>query len=361
VKAAAPPRARPSSPAFAWAALAMVASAAAGCGDDLPAQHDDGGGGPPDGRPGPGPPDPPPGGFSVVVLPDTQYYSSNFPEIFEDQVRFIRERRDALRIAFMLHEGDIVDTDLERQWNNASRSLHQLDGLVPYVLAPGNHDYAGLDARSTMINRFFPLGPIAAQPWFLAAFEADKVENTAQLLALGDRVWLVIALEFGPRDAALAWADDLLKTHADLPAIIVTHAYLYHDGTRYDRVARPEQEFSPYAYFSGAPPPPGTVNDGEDMWRKLVEGNDNVGFVICGHVFNRATGDAAASLTSTRASGRRVHQVVANYQETANGGDGFLRVMQFIPDPGEVRVFTYSPTLNRFKSDQANQFVLPLP
>jgi hypothetical protein len=358
--AAPPPRgARPSKLTLGWAALAAAASVAAGCGDDLPAHPADGGLPPADG--GLGPPAPPPGGWSVVVLPDTQYYSSTFPEIFEDQVRFIRERRDALRIAFVLHEGDIVDTDLERQWNNASRSLHQLDGLVPYVLAPGNHDYIGLDARSTMINRFFPLGPIAAQPWFLAAFEPDKVENTAQLLALGDRVWLVIALEFGPRDAALAWADDLLKTHADLPAIIVTHAYLYHDGTRYDRVARPAQEFSPYAYFSGAPPPPGTVNDGEDMWRKLVEGNDNVGFVICGHVFNRATGDAAAALTSTRASGRQVHQVVANYQETTNGGNGFLRVMQFIPEPAEVRVFTYSPTLDRFKSDVANQFTLPLP
>ena len=42
----------------------------------------------------------------------------------------------------MVHEGDIVDKDEPRQWASASESLHLLDGVVPYMLSSGNHDYS---------------------------------------------------------------------------------------------------------------------------------------------------------------------------------------------------------------------------
>ena len=168
----------------------------------------------------------------------------------------------------------------------------------------------------------------------------------------------MISLEFGPRDAAVAWADGVLKAHPDVPAMVVTHAYLYWDGTRYDHVAHPtDQAFGPYSYATN--PAPGSVNDGEEMWKKVIRENENVEFVVSGHVFN-SSGEAAARLTSTHPSGRVVHQIVANYQETAYGGGGYLRLMEFHPDAGEIRVSTYSPYLNSWKRDDANQFTLDL-
>lgn len=300
--------------------------------------------------------------FTVIALPDTQYYSSTYPEIFEAQMRWIIDQRVNRRIAFVLHEGDIVDSDVPPQWENASRSLHKLDGIVPYVLTQGNHDYlsGGIADRSTLINDYFTTADLAKNPGFLSSFEPNHVENTAQFLMMGDMAWLVISVEFGPRDTVLTWADSVLKAHPDVPAMVVTHAYLYWDGTRYDHVARPGQRYSPYLYAVN--PPPGSVNDGEDMWKKLIENNDNVRFVISGHVFNDATGDAAATLTSTHpATGRSVHQIVANYQQTTYGGAGYLRLMEFCPDMGELRVSTYSPFLDRWKRDVANEFTLPLP
>jgi hypothetical protein len=300
--------------------------------------------------------------FTIIALPDTQYYSSTYPDIFDAQVNWILNQRADRHIAFVLHEGDIVDSDVTAQWENASKSLHKLDGVVPYVLAQGNHDYfilGGIDDRTTMINQYFPVATIATNPGFLESFEPTRVENTAQFLMMGDMKWLVVSLEFGPRDVVLTWADRVLKEHAEVPAMIVTHAYLYWDGTRYDHIARPEQRYNPYLY--SVAPAPGTVNDGEDMWKKVVEGNENVEFVISGHVFNDATGDAAAAQTSIHPSGRKVHQIVANYQQTTYGGGGFLRVMEFCPDQGNLRVSTYSPYLNLWKEDAANQFTLPLP
>ena len=299
--------------------------------------------------------------FTVIALPDTQYYSSTYPDIFEAQMRWIIDHRDSRRIAFVLHEGDIVDVDVSPQWEVASGALHKLDGVVPYVVTQGNHDYlmmGGIGNRSTLINSYFHIADLAKNPGFLGSFEADRVENTAQFLMMGDMAWLVISLEFGPRDAVLTWADNVLKAHPDVPAMVVTHAYLYWDGTRYDHVARPGQSYSPYMYATA--PPPGSVNDGEEMWKKVIEHNENVRFVISGHVFS-PTGEAAARLTSTHPSGASVHQLLANYQESALGGGGYLRLMEFCPATAQLRVSTYSPYLNLWKSDPANEFTLPLP
>lgn len=300
--------------------------------------------------------------FTVITLPDTQYYSSTYPEIFESQMHWIIDHRTEQRISFVLHEGDIVDSDVSPQWENASRSLHKLDGIVPYVVTQGNHDYfilGGIDDRSTMINQYFSEATAAQSPGFIGAFEPGHIENTAQFLMMGDQAWLVLSVEFGPRDTVVTWADGVLKAHPDVPAMVVTHAYLYWDGTRYDHVTYPDQYYSPYLY--SVAPAPGAVNDGEDMWKKMIRDNENVQFVISGHVFNNNTGDAAASLTSSHPSGRKVHQIVANYQQTAAGGGGYLRLLQFRPEQGEVRVSTYSPYLNRWKRDAANEFALPLP
>ena len=101
--------------------------------------------------------------------------------------------------------------------------------------------------------------------------------------------------------------------------------------------------------------PPGTVNDGEQMWQKLVRPNSNIRFVLSGHVLN----DGVGRLTSTRDDGTVVHQILADYQVYGNtGGDGYLRVMQFFPADRFVHVRTYSPYLNAFLSNDDNDFIL---
>ena len=81
--------------------------------------------------------------YTVVVLPDTQIYAANPPltQYFDAQMAWIVAEHAAGNIAFVLHEGDIVDDDVPAQWMRASNSLHMLDGVVPYVLSAGNHDY----------------------------------------------------------------------------------------------------------------------------------------------------------------------------------------------------------------------------
>jgi hypothetical protein len=296
-----------------------------------------------------------PGDFTIVALPDTQYYAADHPDILQAQSEWLVAQGAASDVVLVVHEGDIVDKDEPRQWAAASGSLHLLDGVVPYMVTSGNHDYtrtATVVTRSSLINRYFPAATFSAMPSFGGTFEPDHVENAFQLIDAPGGPWLILSLEFGPRDAVLAWANRIVKQHASTPTIVVTHAYLYSDDTRYDHLTRPDQLWNPHVYLDDRAP--GSVNDGEEIWRKLIRDNDNILFVLCGHDLE----DGVGRLTSTRRDGSQVHQLLANFQMEPLGGGGYLRVMRFSPAEHRVAVQTYSPLSDTFKTDPDNDFSL---
>ena len=61
---------------------------------------------------------------------------------------------------------------------------------------------------------------LAASPTFGGTFEPGHVENSYSLMSAGGGGWLILSLEFGPRDQVLAWADGILKRYPATPAII---------------------------------------------------------------------------------------------------------------------------------------------
>jgi hypothetical protein len=223
---------------------------------------------------------------------------------------------------------------------------------VPYVLVPGNHDQGG--SRTGLMNAYF--SP-STMPWIMGTMVAGQMENNYAILDIGPQKWLVLGLEFGPRDQVLTWADGVLKMYKALPAMIVTHAYLYSDGTRYDWLAKgAEQFYNPHWYGYTATE---GINDGEEMWRKLIEPNPNVRLVFSGHM--NATPYALARRSDTRhTGGLPVHQLLQDFQSNTNGGDGYLRILEFDYPQEIIRVRTYSPTLNEYLSDKAGQFTLSL-
>jgi len=156
----------------------------------------------------------------------------------------------------------------------------------------------------------------------------------------------VLGLEFGPRDAVLTWADGVLKAFPTKPAIIVTHAYLYGDGTRYDVAksgldsSQPNfQAFIPQSYYYT---PKEGSNDGKRFGRSSLCPTECAPGVLWPR-------QRAARLTSLRPDGSRVHQMLSDYQwlhaGTADdrGGSGFLRTLEFDYNKKEIRVQTYSP------------------
>ena len=309
------------------------------------------------------------GSWTLAVLPDTQVYAQSYPGIFDAQAQFLADIKESHNLAFVLQEGDFTNRNITQQWTVGSTSFRILDDAgISYAIAPGNHDFGpggNGSTRDSLFENFFPLTRLQNQTTFGGVYpgtdgsEANLPNNSYHTFNAGGQDWLALALEFGPRDEVMQWADGIIKTHPDHLAMIVTHAYLYSDSTRYDWATKgSRQTWNPHSY--GVARRRGGVNDGEEMWQELKD-NQNLKLVFSGHVLNDGTG----YLASVGDNGNVVHEILANYQFLPNGGQGYMRLLEFLPDGDTVEVRTYSPWLDaqgrdpqRIEPDQ--QFTMSL-
>jgi hypothetical protein len=300
------------------------------------------------------------GSWTLAILPDTQVYAQKYPQHYDAQTAWIRDHVQSHNIRYVLHEGDITNNNNVPQWNNALASMTLLNGAVPYAMAPGNHDY-GPDGnagdRESYFNRPDYFGPgsfYAQQPSIGGFFEQDRTDNTYHTFEAASQKWLVLALEWGPRDAVVEWANKVVEDHPDHAVMLVTHAYMYYDETIYDWAAKGEgQNWNPHSYPL-VKNPGETVNDGQELWDKLVRKHAGFRFVFNGHVLDDGTG-----YRSTRGdAGNVVHQMLANYQMKDEGGLGDTRLLEFKSDGQTVDVHTYSPVLDRYDEAFDQQFTL---
>lgn len=298
--------------------------------------------------------------FTIAVLPDTQMYCQAHPQGFHAQTRWLVENKDARKIAAVLHLGDITNRNTPGQWEVARAAMRRLDGHLPYFLVPGNHDYSaggGATDRTTLLDQYFPVAGFENRTTFGGTYDQEpgSMVNSYHRLEAGGRKFLVIALEFGPRADVIRWANEVAAKHADREAILITHAYTYFNDTRYDwKKFGNKQSWNPHSY-GVAQGSGGDVMDGEELWQNLVSRHENFIMTINGHVLD----DGLGRLASRTPAGREVHQMLVNFQMKPNGGDGWLRLMEFTPER-RVEVHDYSPTLDRTNPGDQNRFTLEL-
>src|SRR6185437_2141032 len=147
-------------------------------------------------------------------------------------------------------------------------------------------------------------------------------------------------LEFMPRAESVSWAESVLQANPDKQVIVVTHSFTNVDGTRVDLCDTDDM-------------PPGNAT-GDDLWQVLRK-YPNVMMVLSGHLTN----GHAAHRTDIADNGNLVNEIFANYQTFPHGGDGWLRILTFHPTDNSISVQTYSPSLNKFKTDAGDQFKVP--
>lgn len=294
------------------------------------------------------------GSQSLALLPDTQVYALRVPGLFLLQTAWLVEQAPSLDLRYVLHLGDIVNNNTETEWERASEAMSLLHGYVSYALVPGNHDYGpsgDASTRETLLNDHFDFDALARVDGFGGAYEAGKLDNTYHLFEIAGRSFVLVALEWGPRDAVIEWANTVMDEYPEREGILLTHAYLNNDDRRYDHADEERsQPYNPHDYAT-----PGGVNDGEQLWQKLVR-KHRFALTINGHVL----GDGTGYLRSTTDHGNTCHQMLVNYQMREQGGQAYLRLLEFLPDGETVRVHSYSPLLGTFldETDQRFEFVL---
>jgi hypothetical protein len=293
--------------------------------------------------------------FSLVILPDTQDYTARYPFIFEKQVQWIKNNTRTLNIAFVVHLGDITNDNSEKQWITASNIMKGLDGIVPYALATGNHDLDPAKPRDLyQYNRVFPVSEYERLTGWGGTYQKYSLENSCRFFRAGGAKYLVLTLEFGPRDDVLAWANDIVKRNPDSRVIINTHCYMYSDNSRVGPRANWHPMDFPWLLPEGRP------NDGEEIWHKLAGLHKNIFLVLSGHVKNSGSG----KLASRGKHGNYVFQILSNFQDgvrdSMNGKSGYMRIMTFYPESDIVSVRTYSPYLNEWKQSFDHEFIIDM-
>ena len=200
--------------------------------------------------------------FTIIVLPDPQFYPANNPAIFDSQTQWIVNNISGLNIKFVIDVGDTVNGGGEAsQWQAASNSMNKLEGKVPYIVAIGNHDYNAVDpwnrtSSATNYNHYFGPSRFAnSYSGWLGSYPTGSNESSYYAVTVNGQRYLILSLEFYPRASALQWAKGIIEQNADAEIIIVTHGYEYFDNTH---VALCDNYNAEY-YNMGAD------NDGEEM------------------------------------------------------------------------------------------------
>jgi predicted MPP superfamily phosphohydrolase len=293
--------------------------------------------------------------WSIVILPDTQYYSETYPGLFNLQTQWIIDTCNDINTRYVLLPGDITNNNRHREWQNASDALSRLDGKIPYALCTGNHD-CGKNGRAkdrtTLMDEYFPYDRLAKSGGITGIRKKGESANTYHLFKDAyNGEWLIITLEWSPRDKTLEWAGKILDKYKNRKAIVLTHAYMYHDSTRYNwKEKGKNQQWNPHSY------PTKNGNDGEDIWNKLITNHENVFLVISGHVI----GDGTGLLTSKNNANKDVIQMLVNYQSPIEdfGGGAWLRVLTFSKDMEKIKCWTYSPLYKKYKKEKDQLFEL---
>ena len=276
------------------------------------------------------------GDFTIIDLPDAQNYTGNLNggsnAIFKAQTQWIVSQRAVRNIVYATQIGDIVENGDNDpiEWYRADTAMRILEdpittGLpegIPHGVCVGNHDGAG-----TYFNQYFGSAHFAAKSYYGGHYGTNN-NNNFQLFDASGMSFIVVNFEYddSPAPALLHWADSLLKTYSNRRAIVCDH-YLMDVGN------------------------PGPFSSAGGLIYDSLKDNPNLFLMLGGH-----TGDDGRR--SDTYNGHTVYSLLADYQGRANGGNGWLRIMEFSPSSGEMRVKTYSPTLDQFETTSNSQFTL---
>lgn len=303
-----------------------------------------------------------PESWSMVIVPDVQGYVKlrrNFG-ILEIMNAWIVENIDTMKIRQVLFTGDLTNrndlpvvepgrNDLisEEQWKAFSRAAERLDGEVPYILCTGNHDYGNRSAenRNSFFSKYFPTdrNPLTRRQLIACGLNPSGIttlENSAYEFTApppDNRKFLIITLQFAPTDADLKWAKKIADQprFADHIGILLTHSYLGSDGKR----------LASEGYMLNKQ----GGNPGEAIFQKLVFPAKNIRMVICGHIAVPDKWEKGIAFSVDKnSSGKTVAQMAFNTQAIGggwhgSGGDGWLRLLEFMPDKKSVKARTFSP------------------
>lgn len=279
--------------------------------------------------------------FEIDVFPDLQKYNSVPNLAPEDSMfKWVVDNKVIENIQGVLQPGDITDFATSTEFSRADVQFDKLDAAgIPYLYVPGNHDYDGnvpSTRLTTEYNTLFGPSRYTGMPWYGGNMDGTN-DNYFIQLDVGSHRYLIIGLEFCPRDTALNWAQKIIDSIPNRETIIVTHAYIARSGER----STDSTQFAKATYSV-------VGNNGDSLWTKLIQKNKQIFLVLNGHFINPFSTPVIKRITEAGLKGNVVYQLVCNYQEDPLGGNGYFMRLKFRPRLRKIDISFYSPYLQQY-------------
>jgi hypothetical protein len=282
--------------------------------------------------------------FSIVLLPDTQYYTdavrrATYGNVYAAQTAWIAFRESDRNIKFVASLGDMTDQNTTDQWNIVTAAHATLDAAqIPYNATTGNHDIKPREhLRQSGIDTVFSKDYFDDRNGWVgygAGLEGNN-QNNYFLFQSDSHKFLVLSLEYAPRKDAVVWANEIVKKFPDRQVIVITHGYTKPGGNQL-------VDLSDAANMEGRDP--------SDLWNEFARRHSNIILILSGHVTGTAHHTRHGLYKATPDSpGNPVHEILSDFQsEPAGGGtghtfgNGWLRILTFRPDSGVIDVETFN-------------------
>jgi hypothetical protein len=279
--------------------------------------------------------------FTLGWESDTQYYNAD-PNNYKHQEaihNFFLTQRDNLNLQYVTHTGDIVDDSLiNDQWVRADAAYDKLDASgLPYGVLAGNHDVNQMTNDYTQYSLWFGQQRFEANAWYGESYLDNR--GHYDLISAGGIDFIQLYMGWAPGDAEIAWMNETLAKYPERKAILNLHEYMLTTG--------------------GLGPVPQRIYD------EVIATNPNVMMVMSGHYHDAFTRYDDFDDNGDGIADRTVTQMLFDYQGLAEGGLGYLRLMQFDNVGQKMTVRTYSPSLDDYDSEDPSleqehqEFVVP--
>lgn len=269
------------------------------------------------------------GQYTIAWISDTQYYSRKNNGVFECMTQFLRDNADRMRLAYIVHTGDLVhNRDVPEQWAVADRAMQIIDDL-PNGVAAGNHDVGTKpeDCDYSYFSRYFGESRYAGKSWYGGSFEDNR--GHFDLVSAGNTEFLFVYLGYQVTQAGMDWARETFAAYPDRVGVLAVHDYFYHDLS--------------------------LTEQGQLLYDSVVKPSKNLYLVMCGHRYNCACVPVELDDDGDGVPDRTVLQMIANYQAIGDaaaaertGGDGYIHFLQVDENADVIRYTSYSPYMDDY-------------
>ena len=276
--------------------------------------------------------------YSFAIVGDTQIVNDLKPDLYPYIYDWVVDNAENKKIQHVIGLGDITNRNLEEEWGRARDSFDKLEEIgLTHTQVRGNHDQPKEYEEFFQADDFYKDGILGYY---------KTIANSYRIVSVGEINYLMLTLDYGPDDDVLKWADGICEKYDDYNVIVVTHGYLYKDGTTLD------------VHDSIPPSLTGGVNNGDQIWDKFVKKHENITMVLSGHiecdniVISQAVGD----------NGNIVTQVLIDPQGLDKIAPSGMVAMFYFSNGGQtIQVEYYSPISGLYETTSATKkFTVPV-